>query len=136
MVEVVASGSQIMKEKRFFDHVPSLTVNASHEIWRMNSAAKKLIGAKLNSLLGLFCDPDIQWGGINYIKTKFGIARYFVIRQPISRGRFQILLLTPDSDGVPSTGVQADIEALPVPMINLAASGRIVCANKIACDLL
>ena len=136
VVEVVARGLQIMKEKRFFDHVPSLTVNASHEIWRMNSAAKKLIGVKLNSLLGLFSDPDIQWGGINYIKTKFGIERYFVMRQPISHGRFQILLLTPESDGMPSTGVRADIEALPVPMIKLAASGRIVCANQIACDLL
>lgn len=50
-VEVVARGLQIMKEKRFVDHVPILTVNASHEIWRMNSAARKLIGVKLNSLL-------------------------------------------------------------------------------------
>ena len=136
MLVLVADWLQIMTEARFFDHVPSLTVNASYDVWRMNSAARKLIGGKLTSISGLFSNPDIQWGGINYIKTKFGIERYFVMRQPLSRSRFQILLLTPNSDVVPAAGVQADIEALPVPMIKLAASGRVVCANQIACDLL
>ena len=125
-----------MTETRFFDHVPSLTVTASGEVWRMNSAAKKLIGSSLTSLSGLFFDVNIHWGAINYVKTQFGTEQYFVMRQPLSSGRFQILLLTPDSDVAHSNGGQADIEALPVPMIKLVASGRIVCANQIACDLL
>ncbi len=79
-----------MTETRFFDHVPSLAVTASGEVWRMNSAAKKLIGSSLTSLSGLFFDVNIHWGSINYVKTQFGTEQYFVMRQPLSSGRFQI----------------------------------------------
>ena len=61
----------------------------------MNSAAQKLIDPNLKSLSKVFSSLDIQWGGVNFIKTKFGTKRYFVIRQPVSRGRVENILNCP-----------------------------------------
>lgn len=125
-----------MMQSRFFDQVPSLTVDGALKILHMNSAAKQCIDPKANALCELFPMSEAQWGAVNYVQAKRGIERFLVMRQFLDQGHFQMLLLSPNCEVASQSSLQTDIEALPVPMVKLAASGRIVCANDIACKLL
>ncbi|WP_232825360.1 hybrid sensor histidine kinase/response regulator [Albibacillus kandeliae] len=113
--------------------VPLLTVGRSGAILFMNEAARVLIGARVKALEGVFQSLPVCPGAINAITTARGPIEV-VVAEHGGGGRRELFLLPLD----PGHGADytAHFEALPVPLLKIAASGRILAANRIATRLL
>ncbi|PCH69211.1 MAG: hybrid sensor histidine kinase/response regulator [Rhodobacteraceae bacterium] len=114
--------------------VPMLTVGRSGAVLFMNEAARGLIGERIKSLDRLFVTSPVRSGGVNTITTGEGSIDVIATEHECSAGRRELFFLPITSGAV--SGQTAAFETLPVPMIKVASSGKIMTINRQATHLL
>lgn len=123
--------------------LPALTIGRNNAVLSMNAAARRLIGERVKSLDRLFTTLPVRSGAVEEISTKDGPRRVVVAEIRGYGGRAELYLVpAPEAvkqpDGADRT--EADdarhMEALPVPLLKLAADGTVLFMNEQARDLL
>lgn len=114
--------------------VPLVTVGRSGAVLFMNEAARELVGERVKSIERLFVSPPVQSGAVNTLQTVKGPVDAAVVEQSGSAGRREFYLLPLTEIG--GRSAFSALEALPVRLIELDGTGRILGANKLAKDLL
>ncbi|MDQ2093107.1 hybrid sensor histidine kinase/response regulator [Rhodalgimonas zhirmunskyi] len=120
--------------------LPALTVGRRGTILFMNDGARKLVGARLKRLDQLFGPAPLKVGALNEVHTTDGLKTCFVTRIELQGGREELFLL-PAFQGEQGAGtalgpVLTEIEVLPVPMLKVDRSGKVISANQLARDLI
>ena len=119
--------------------LPMLTAGPSGTILFMNEAFRKLTGGRVRTLDKVFLDLPVRSGQIMRVETLDGIVESLVAEVSASGGRKEIYLLPAVTEaGVPASipsGWDA-IEALPVPLLKVAATGEVLASNREARALL
>lgn len=110
--------------------VPMLTVGRSGTVLFMNDAARTLAGGRVKSLDALFAALPVIPGAMNQIRTAEGTRDVIVAEIDAGAGRRELYILPLHRDHAPDHA--AVFETLPVPMLKIAASGRILAANHMA----
>lgn len=114
--------------------VPMITTGRSGAVLYMNDAARTLVGERVKSLDRLFVSMPVQPGSVNSLSTKDGQIDVMVAENNSFAGRRELYFLPAEQDGRPDHGVGFD--TLPVPMLKIAADGKVMTANKLAATLL
>ncbi|MBL4768642.1 MAG: response regulator [Rhodobacteraceae bacterium] len=114
--------------------VPMMTVGRSGAILFMNDSARVLVGDRVKSLDRLFTSLPVRQGEMNAISTTNGSVQVLVAEHEGSAGRRELFFL-------PSlTKTEADhksvFETLPVAVLKLSVTGKIISANRLATQLL
>lgn len=113
--------------------VPMITVGRSGALLFMNDAARQLIGAREKSLDHLFPDHPVRPGEINRLATAAGTVDVIVTERDGQAGKRELYFLVLTRQA--ATPGDA-FETLPVPMIKIEPGGKVLKANRLACDLL
>jgi two-component system cell cycle sensor histidine kinase/response regulator CckA len=114
--------------------VPMITSGRSGAVLFMNDAARSVIGERVKSLNHLFVELPVKPGKLNMLSAKDGPLEVMVAENDSIAGRRELYFLPAES--LPGEGHEAVFETLPVPMIKIAADGRILAANQMAVGLL
>jgi two-component system cell cycle sensor histidine kinase/response regulator CckA len=114
--------------------VPMITTGRSGAVLFMNDAARTLVGERVKSLDRLFVSMPVQPGCVNALSTTEGQVDVMVAENNSFAGRRELYFLPAEKGGRADDGVA--FETLPVPMLKIAADGKILTANKLATTLL
>lgn len=115
--------------------VPVITLGRSGAVLFMNEAARTLAGQRVKSIDRLFPSLPVRSGQVNAVSAKDGLVNMMVAEFTGSAGRRELFFL-PVGTGAGDSGRLADFDTLPVPLLKVAASGRILGANRRVADLL
>ncbi len=116
--------------------LPMMTAGPSGTVLYMNDAFRRLIGGRAKSIDRVFLDLPLVSGQIHRVNSVDGPVRSLVAELQGNGGRREIYLL-PGEATAPVAGSDWDaVEDLPVPLMKVAASGEVLCANRGARDLL
>ncbi|MFP4274272.1 MAG: ATP-binding protein [Paracoccaceae bacterium] len=115
--------------------VPRLTVGRGGAILFMNDPARRLVGGRARALDRLFAVPPVS-GTVCDLDTAEGRVPALVVDLPSHAGRREMFLFPPPEGPPPVAAASGDVEFLPVPLLHLAADGRVVRANREARRLL
>ncbi|MFV0513080.1 MAG: ATP-binding protein [Jhaorihella sp.] len=113
--------------------VAALVVSRSGAILSMNAAARDLVGGRVRSLDRLFADLPLRAGQFHDIQTNDGRIPVLVAERQLSVGRREIFLMRADRA---QPGREAVFETLPVAMIKVAVSGKLLEINRLGAELL
>ncbi|MCB1341763.1 MAG: PAS domain-containing protein, partial [Pseudooceanicola sp.] len=113
--------------------VPALTVARSGAILTMNRAARALVGGRAKTIDALFARQPLVSGEANEIVTASGAFGVAVACREFGEGRCELFVLPVARDASRGSGA---IASLPVPMMKIAPSGRILAVNDQARALL
>ncbi len=114
--------------------IPMITAGRSGAVLFMNEAARNLVGGRIKSLDRLFSGLPLRRGHFALLSTETGPLRVLPVEHQTSAGRREIYFLPLDKS---ETNVgNADLEALPVPMMRVALTGEILTANALAAQML
>lgn len=121
---------------RAAEHLPvaMITVGRTGAVLFMNDAARTLAGGRAKTLADLFAVMPLRPGEINRIRGADGPAEVLVTERQGTAGRRE-LFLVPSPVGA-SLEAPGDIASLPVPVLKLDESGRVLSFNRHARDLL
>ncbi|GHF60049.1 hybrid sensor histidine kinase/response regulator [Seohaeicola zhoushanensis] len=114
--------------------VPMLTLDRSGRVHLTNEAARRLAGGPINSLEALFDSLPVMPGAINRIRTADGLKEVIVSEGETGPGRRVLCLLPILREAAPDHA--SVFETIPVPMLKIAPSGRILAANTLAMALI
>ncbi|AVO39863.1 ATP-binding response regulator [Pukyongiella litopenaei] len=114
--------------------IPMITVGRAGAVLYMNDAARALAGRRVKSLDRLFADGEVTPGGVMRLSAADGTVPVIVHEPEPGRGRRELFILPVAEDL--AAGAGPDFETLPVPMLRIEASGRILKANDLAKTLL
>jgi len=115
--------------------LPMLTISKSGTILYMNEAMRRLINGRQTRLDRVFNDLPLVSGRVHEIAGPEGPVAAQVSIVDGSAGRQEVFLL-PANDAAAMPGLWEPLEALPVPLLKVAASGEILVCNRLARDLL
>ncbi len=113
--------------------VPMITVGRSGALLFMNDAARQLIGTREKSLDHVFPHQPVRPGEINRLNTTDGPVDVIVSERDGQAGKRELFFLSVKTQA--ATPREA-FETLPVPMIKLEPSGKVLKVNRLAGDLL
>jgi len=113
--------------------LPMLTVSRSGTVLFMNEALKRLIGGRQAALDRIVNDLPIRPGGLHEIAGSDGPLQATVVELGVGARRELYFVPALHSEGVADWQF---LDALPVPLVKLDASGAVQHANQQACDLL
>jgi two-component system cell cycle sensor histidine kinase/response regulator CckA len=119
--------------------LPMLTIGRNGAVLFMNEPARKLIGQRIKTLERLFPTQPLVSGQINEVKTADGDVSCFVVERDRPGARREILLLPAtlrEAEDQTPTSNWANVEAFPVPLLNISTDGKILRSNRMARDLL
>ncbi len=114
--------------------VPLISLGRSGTVLFMNEAARALVGQRVKSLDRLFPALPLRPGQVNVISTKDGLRDVLVSEFDGGAGRRELFCLP--AEGPEGAGQASGFDTLPVAMLKVAASGRILSANRQAASLL
>lgn len=114
--------------------VPMITVGRSGAVLFMNDAARTIAGQRVKVLDRLFATLPVQPGEVNTLSTQDGPLDVMVVEHSSGLGRRELYFLPADSGA--QAGHGSVFETLPVPMIKVEPSGKILKANQLATKLL
>ncbi len=118
--------------------LPMLTVSRSGTVLFMNEALRRLIGGRQSRLDRVFNDLPLKSGSVHEVAGAEGpvSARVTVIES--AGGRQEIFLLPVDEDAAAKDAAESrqTCETLPVPLLRVDTSGRILECNQLARQLL
>ena len=114
--------------------LPVLTLGRAGAVLFMNEAARTLVGQRVKSLDRLFPSLPVRQGQVNVISTTDGLRDVLVAEFKGAAGRSEVFLMP--VEGGADQPRASGFDTLPVPMLKLARSGRILAANQQAVDLL
>ena len=115
--------------------LPMVTASKAGTVLFMNDAMRRLLGGRVKSLDRVFNDLPLNNGQAHDVAGKDGVVRSIVAEIKGPTGRREIYLL-------PVTAIDAQnnenqfFDGLPVPMLKIAPSGKVVQANQLARGLL
>jgi two-component system, cell cycle sensor histidine kinase and response regulator CckA len=114
--------------------VPMITVGRSGAILFMNDSARELVGDRVKALDRLFSSMPVRPDEMNIIATANGPVQVLVAEHEGSAGRRELFFLpaTPTS----AADHKSVFETLPVAMLKLSVTGKIIAANRLAIELL
>ena len=115
--------------------LPMLTASKSGTVLYMNDAMRRLMGGRVKTLDRVFNDLPLNSGQEHDVASKDGVVRTVVAELEGATGRREIFLLPVASPSGQSNGWQF-FDSLPVPMIKIAPTGKVVQANRLARALL
>lgn len=110
-----------------------VTVGRTGAILFMNDAARGLVGGRVKTLDALFETLPLRPGALNAIKHEDGPLDVLVAERDSAAGRRELFLLPAGGNG-PVRNLE--FETLPVPLLKVAPSGRILAANQLSQTLL
>ncbi|NKB29634.1 MAG: PAS domain-containing protein [Rhodobacteraceae bacterium] len=113
--------------------LPMLTVSRSGTVLFMNEALKRLIGSRQAALDRIVNDLPIRPGGVHEVAGTEGPLQATVVELGV--GARRELYFVPLTRDEPVDDGQF-LDALPVPLLKIDASGAVRHANRQACDLL
>ena len=113
--------------------IPMLSVGRSGAVLFMNNAAQTLVGQRIKSLDRLFSDLPVRDRGFHVIATETGAIRVLVVDSVVSAGRRELFLIPVEPE---QAGPEAVFETLPVPMIRMTPTGKILDINRLGAVLL
>ncbi|MCB1364392.1 MAG: response regulator [Rhodobacteraceae bacterium] len=113
--------------------IAALVVSRTGAILSMNDAARDLVGERARALDRLFADLPLRTGHFHRVETPGGRARVLVAQRPLPAGRREIFLMPADPAGA---GNGAVFETLPVAMIKIDVSGKLLEINRLGAELL
>lgn len=122
--------------------VPMLTVGRSGAVLFMNEAALKLVGRRVKSLDRLFFTKDLATGSLQTLTTEQGPIQVTLVLGATSSVRREYYMFPVENvktsvdveKNAPDLG--ADFSTLPVAMIKIAPSGKILEINQMAAEFL
>ncbi|WP_417676386.1 ATP-binding protein [Pseudodonghicola sp.] len=114
--------------------VPVITLGRAGAVLFMNEAARLLVGQRVKSLDRLFPALPVRKGQVNVISTTEGLRDVLVLEFDGAAGRAELFLMP--TEGKIGASQASGFDTLPVPMLRLAPSGRILAANRQAVELL
>jgi len=115
--------------------LPMLTASKSGTVLFMNDVMRRMLGGRVKTLDRVFNDLPLISGQEHEIVGKDGVIRTLVAELEGATGRREIYLLPGASTGQQNNGWQF-FDELPVPMIKISASAKVVQANRLARGLL
>lgn len=115
--------------------LPMLTVSSSGTILFMNEAMRRLTGNRAKTLEAVFRDLPLRSGEEHEIFGADGLVRSLVAEVEGMAGRREIYLL-PVRGNLVSTHDATAFERLPVALLRLTTTGRVLEANRAARVLL
>jgi two-component system cell cycle sensor histidine kinase/response regulator CckA len=114
--------------------LPMLTATRTGTILNRNRAMREIVGETGGTLDDVILDLPIRSGGIHQVKLARGTARVTIHEAQGSGGWSEIYFL-PSHVNVEASDWNV-LDALPVPLLKIAASGEVELANRLARDLL
>ncbi|GHG94870.1 hybrid sensor histidine kinase/response regulator [Pseudodonghicola xiamenensis] len=114
--------------------VPVITLGRGGAVLFMNEAARAIVGQRVKSLDRLFPALPVRTGEVNVISTTGGLRDVLVSEFQGAAGRVELFLMP--IEGKIGAAKASGFDTLPVPMLKLAPSGRILAANRQAVELL
>ncbi len=116
--------------------LPMMTVSRTGTILYMNEAMRRLLGGRQTALERVFTELPIANGAIAQVSTAEGVMPRLVCEIASSAGRREIYLLPEPETNMIEPGQWDLLDSLPVPLLKLDETGRIVMANRRARRLL
>lgn len=116
--------------------LPMMTVSKTGTVLFMNDALRRLLGGRESNIDRIFNDLPLRPDHVHEVAGADGPVRtqIFVIENSI--GRKEIYLLPADDGAGPAVRNWDLFDELPVPLLKVAASGKIILCNRLARDLL
>ena len=114
--------------------LPMLTATRSGAVLYMNDAMRRLVGGREPTLDRVFNDLPLRPGQVHEVAAAEGLVRARVAEFDGPTGRREIYLFPAEAEDDASSWSLAD--DFPVPMLKLAAEGRVLVANRRARELL
>ena len=115
--------------------LPMLMIGRSGAVLFMNEAARRLVGHRSKSVLELFGDVALRGGVVMPLRTADGPVDCQLAEVEAGAGRRAIYLL-PASKDAPQPNLWSSFQDLPVPLLRVAADGRVLAFNKVASGLI
>ena len=130
-----------------------ITVGRNGTVLFMNEAARRLVGERIKNIDRLFVALPPRPGALNRVQTSAGQVECFVAGRDLPGARQELILLPAEPGAKPASakgtgaattakaGFDAaagwnDVEALPVPLLKVAADGEVLLSNRLARNLL
>ncbi len=113
--------------------VAMVTLGRSGAILFMNDAARAMTGGRVKTLEALIGDLPLRAGEVHQLITPDGVRDVLVILRDATAARRELFLLPADT-GPP--GRNLEFETLPVALLKVSVSGRILAVNRLARRLL
>ena len=110
--------------------LPMLTVGRTNTVLFMNAAARDLLGERKTSLDDIFGDQGFKLGQTNTIETAVGQQQCMVAQVDVAGGRREIYFLPTIQPTVQGGVIQ--FEGLPVALLKVSPTGRVLMANQAA----
>ncbi|WP_370462665.1 ATP-binding protein [Ruegeria sp. PrR005] len=114
--------------------LPMLTIGRGGAILFMNEAARSFIGSRVKSLDRLFVQMPYRVDEINHVTVADGAAPAIIVELASGPGRQELFLIP--VKGKIEKGHSPDFATLPVAMMRLSPTGRILDTNRMAQDLI
>ncbi|MGD9864066.1 MAG: hybrid sensor histidine kinase/response regulator, partial [Pseudodonghicola sp.] len=114
--------------------LPLITLGRAGAVLFMNEAARSLAGQRVKSVDRLFPALPLRPGKVNVMSTADGLRDVLVAEFTSAGGRSELFLMPVVGDL--GAAQASGFDTLPVPMLKVAPSGRILAANRQAEDLL
>ena len=109
--------------------LPMITASKSGTILFMNDAMRRLLGGRVKTLDRVFNDLPLISGQEHEVVGKDGVVKTLVTELEGAAGRREIFLF-PGVFGKESNSSPDVFDNLPVPMLHIAPTGKIVQANR------
>ena len=115
--------------------LPMLTASKAGTVLFMNDAMRRLLGGRIKTLDRVFNDLPVISGQEHKIAGKDGVVTALVAELEGAAGRREIYLLPGAAEGVAAKS-ELFFDSLPIPMLKIAPSGKVIQSNKRARVLL
>lgn len=113
--------------------LPMLTSASNGTILFLNHAARSFLGARPTRVEDLFSEPPTV-SDVNLVKTKQGMRPCFLFENTLSGDRREIFLVPSISRA--KNGADLSFEDLPVAVLKIDKTGKILAKNRTALDLI
>ncbi|WP_236016428.1 hybrid sensor histidine kinase/response regulator [Salipiger abyssi] len=129
------AGPGLSESSEAEEELPLLTLGRSGAVLYMNGRARAVLGRRVKRIEDVLEDPPLTPGAVHRFVTPDGHRGFRVRCADAGIGRQELVLqpLEPAGAAAPDT---AGFDALPVPLLRLAADGTVLRANAVACRLL
>ncbi|MEO0703197.1 MAG: ATP-binding protein [Pseudomonadota bacterium] len=115
--------------------LPMLTVSKSGTVLFMNDALRRIVGGRRKSLDRIFSDLPVRHGQIQRINTPAGLVSAEIVEVSVAAERRE-LYLVPHEASSPPQAAPVGFDTLPVALVRMSGSGKVLFANRAAQDLL
>lgn len=113
--------------------LPMLTSASNGTILFLNHAARSFFGGRPTRIEDIFAEPPTA-SDVNFVKTKQGMRPCFLFENTLIGDRREIFLVP--SNGNAKLGSDLSFEDLPVAVLKIDKTGKILAKNRTALDLI